>query len=55
MSDLPALRSTEVVAALERLGFREARHKGSRVILRHVDGRWAPCQFTGGEISTPVC
>lgn len=36
---LPLLSGRQVVAALERLGFREIHRKGSHVKMKHVDGR----------------
>lgn len=39
MPRLPSLDGRELVAALERLGFRVARVKGSHHILLHEDGR----------------
>ena len=39
MSSLPILTSSEVIRALERVGFQVARQRGSHVILRHADGR----------------
>jgi len=35
LTRLPAVRPTEVVAALKRAGFIEKRQKGSHVIMRH--------------------
>ena len=39
MDRLPVVRAREVVRALHRLGFREARQKGSHIRLIHPDGR----------------
>lgn len=39
MSKLPVLKPTELVRALERLGFQRIRQKGSHLYLRHSDGR----------------
>ncbi len=36
---LPLLSGRQVVAALERLGFREIHRKGSHVKMKHSDGR----------------
>jgi predicted RNA binding protein YcfA (HicA-like mRNA interferase family) len=36
---LPALTGQEVLAILQRHGFRLVRQSGSHVILRHADGR----------------
>jgi len=35
LTRLPAVRPSEVVAALKRAGFIEKRQKGSHVVLRH--------------------
>jgi predicted RNA binding protein YcfA (HicA-like mRNA interferase family) len=35
----PVLKPREVVALLERLGFREVRQRGSHKQFRHADGR----------------
>lgn len=45
MTDLPAAKASEVIGALERLGFRTARTTGSDVILKHTGGRWCPVPF----------
>ena len=39
MSFLPILTSSEVIRALERVGFQAVRQRGSHVVLRHPDGR----------------
>ena len=36
---LPSLRSIELIAILEKKGFRKVRQSGSHVILKHSDGR----------------
>jgi predicted RNA binding protein YcfA (HicA-like mRNA interferase family) len=36
---LPLLSGRQVLAALERLGFREIHRRGSHVKLKHPDGR----------------
>jgi len=36
---LPLLSGRQVVAALERLGFKEIHRKGSHVKMKHPDGR----------------
>ncbi|MEO6043681.1 MAG: type II toxin-antitoxin system HicA family toxin [Tepidiformaceae bacterium] len=43
------LRAAEVVRALNRLGFKDARQRGSHVILKHPDGRWVPVPVHGGR------
>ena len=39
MGKAPILKAREVVARLERLGFRETRQRGSHKQFRHADGR----------------
>ena len=39
MSRLPALRLRQVLVALKKAGFREARQTGSHAVLKHPDGR----------------
>jgi predicted RNA binding protein YcfA (HicA-like mRNA interferase family) len=39
MSRLPALKSQEVIRALEDAGFRIVRQRGSHVRMKHPDGR----------------
>jgi predicted RNA binding protein YcfA (HicA-like mRNA interferase family) len=41
MTRIPALRASEIVRALQRLGFERLRQKGSHIRLRHPDGRFA--------------
>lgn len=49
MGDVPVLKPTEVVAILERLGFREARQKGGHKQYRHADGRGTTAPFHQGR------
>ncbi|MFN3333704.1 MAG: type II toxin-antitoxin system HicA family toxin, partial [Caldilinea sp.] len=35
----PVLRPVEVIAILDRLGFRQVRQRGSHIQYRHPDGR----------------
>ena len=39
MGRLPVVRAREVIRALHRLGFQEARQRGSHIRLIHPDGR----------------
>lgn len=39
MPPVPSLRGERIVRALERAGFKVARTRGSRHIMRHPDGR----------------
>ena len=49
MSRLPAPSGRQLVAALERLGFRVVRTKGSHWFLRHADGRATMVPVHSGE------
>jgi predicted RNA binding protein YcfA (HicA-like mRNA interferase family) len=52
MGSRSILKPSEVITVLERLGFMEARQKGSHKQFRHPDGRGTivPCH-TGRDIS----
>jgi predicted RNA binding protein YcfA (HicA-like mRNA interferase family) len=54
MGDVPVLKPAEVVAILERLGFREARQKGSHKQFRHADGRGTTVPFHQGQDISPI-
>lgn len=54
MSSLPVLKPQEVVRHLERLGFFEARQKGSHRQYRHPDGRATTVPFHKGQDISPV-
>jgi predicted RNA binding protein YcfA (HicA-like mRNA interferase family) len=54
MGDVPVLKSSEVAAVLERLGFRETRQKGSHKQYRHVDGRGTTVPFHQGRDISPI-
>ena len=45
MGNVPVLKPSEVVAILNKLGFAEARHKGSHNQFRHPDGRGTTVPF----------
>ena len=50
MSDrLPTVKGSEVVRALEKLGFRVVRRRGSHVRLKHPDGRAVTVPVHAGE------
>jgi predicted RNA binding protein YcfA (HicA-like mRNA interferase family) len=51
---LPVLKPREVVALLERLGFREARQRGSHRQYRHPDGRATTVPFHGNRDVSPI-
>jgi predicted RNA binding protein YcfA (HicA-like mRNA interferase family) len=50
----PILKPQEVVAVLERLGFREVRQRGSHKQFRHADGRVTTVPFHGGRDISPL-
>lgn len=50
----PVLKSREVVALLERLGFVEARQRGSHKQFRHPDGRATTVPMHGGRDIAPT-
>lgn len=54
MGGLPVLKPQEVVRHLERLGFVEARQKGSHKQFRHTDGRTTTVPFHKGQDISPV-
>ncbi|MBI1742545.1 type II toxin-antitoxin system HicA family toxin [Candidatus Acetothermia bacterium] len=50
MSDkLPTLKAREVVAVLQRVGFRFIRQRGSHAIYVHPDGRMTEIPIHSGE------
>jgi len=49
MSRSPRVTGTDLVAALERVGFRVLRIKGSHHFLRHEDGRSTVVPVHSGE------
>lgn len=53
MSRLPRPRGKEVIRALERVGFRVIRVKGSHHIMKHPDGRTVIVPLHAGEIIGP--
>ena len=54
MGRLPVLKPREVVALLERLGFREARQRGSHRQYRHPDGRATTVPFHSNRDISPI-
>lgn len=54
MGDIPVLKPGEVVAILGRLGFVQARQKGSHKQLRHPDGRATTVPFHKGRDISPI-
>jgi predicted RNA binding protein YcfA (HicA-like mRNA interferase family) len=49
MTGLPAVTGRELIAALERAGFRLVRVKGSHHFLRHANGRATVVPVHAGE------
>ncbi|PYS77160.1 MAG: hypothetical protein DMF66_10810, partial [Acidobacteria bacterium] len=54
MGKLPVLKAREVAAILEKLGFVEARQRGSHKQYRHADGRSTTVPFHSGRDISPV-
>jgi predicted RNA binding protein YcfA (HicA-like mRNA interferase family) len=54
MGNVPVLKPREVVAILERLGFAEARQRGSHKQYRHSDGRATTVPFHAGRDISPT-
>jgi len=54
MGTVPVLKPREVVAILERLGFTEARQRGSHKQYRHSDGRATTVPFHAGRDISPT-
>jgi predicted RNA binding protein YcfA (HicA-like mRNA interferase family) len=54
MSNLPVLKSAEVISLLKKHGFEEVRRRGSHVQFRHADGRGTTVPFHKGRDISPV-
>jgi predicted RNA binding protein YcfA (HicA-like mRNA interferase family) len=54
MGSLPVLKSREVAALLEQLGFVEVRQRGSHRQYRHPDGRGTTLPFHAGRDISPT-
>ena len=54
MGKYPVLKSKEVVAILEKLGFKEVRQRGSHKQFRHADGRCTTIPFHAGRDISPI-
>jgi predicted RNA binding protein YcfA (HicA-like mRNA interferase family) len=54
MGTIPILRPREVIAILEKLGFKEVRQKGSHKQFRHLDGRFTTVPFHQGRDISPI-
>ncbi len=54
MAKPPILKPREVVARLERLGFREIRQRGSHKQFRHADGRVTTVPVHQGRDISPT-
>ncbi|MCY4234714.1 MAG: type II toxin-antitoxin system HicA family toxin [Cyanobacteria bacterium MAG CAR2_bin_4] len=53
MSEIPTLRAKEVISILEKLGFEEARQKGSHKIFKHKDSRTTIVPVHGSRDISP--
>lgn len=54
MGSVPVLKPREVARLLERLGFVEARQRGSHRQYRHADGRGTTVPFHPGRDISPT-
>ncbi len=54
MGKIPVLKSRDVVALLETLGFVEVRQRGSHKQFRHPDGRFTTVPFHIGRDISPI-
>lgn len=54
MGKYPVLKPREVAAILEKLGFVEARQRGSHKQYRHPDGRSTTVPFHGSRDISPI-
>lgn len=54
MGSIPILKPREVVAMLERLGFKEVRQRGSHKQFRHPDGRCTTVPLHAGRDISPI-
>jgi predicted RNA binding protein YcfA (HicA-like mRNA interferase family) len=54
MGKAPVLKPREVVAILEKLGFREIRQRGSHIQFRHPDNRCTTVPFHSGRDISPI-
>jgi len=54
MPKLPILKPSEVIKALEGLGFYEVRQKGSHKQFKHLDGRQTTVPFHKGRDISPI-
>ena len=54
MGNVPVLKPREVVALLDKLGFREGRQRGSHKQFKHADGRSTTVPFHKGRDISPT-
>ena len=54
MGKIPVLKSREVIALLEGLGFAEVRQRGSHKQFRHPDGRSTTVPVHRGRDISPI-
>ncbi len=48
-SVLPVLTAAQVIAILQRKGFKRLRQSGSHVVMKHDDGRWTTVPLHKGR------
>jgi len=53
VGDIPVLRTREVIAILEKLGFTMVRQRGSHCQFRHTDGRGTTVPVHPGHDLSP--
>lgn len=54
MGNVPVLKPREVIALLEKIGFREVRQRGSHKQFRHPDGRATTVPMHAGRDISPI-
>jgi predicted RNA binding protein YcfA (HicA-like mRNA interferase family) len=54
MGSHPVLKPKDVIAILEKLGFKEVRQRGSHKQFRHSDGRGTTVPFHAGRDISPI-
>jgi predicted RNA binding protein YcfA (HicA-like mRNA interferase family) len=54
MGTMPVLRPREVAQILTKLGFKEARQRGSHKQFLHTDGRFTTLPFHGSRDISPI-
>lgn len=54
MTHLPVLKPREVIAVLDKLGFKKVRQRGSYQQYKHADGRMTTVPFHPGKDISPI-